>query len=210
MKYSAERDRSRASAYGMLAKLFDSPPSAEMLIELRKAGLFAPSSGSSEESLGGSWEIDREDLDAEYTRLFLGPGPHVSPFASVYRKDENGGGELWGNMTGEVRRFMEHYGLSLNKSGAIPDHIAILFEFMERFLRAKLLAAGAGSTKRSEREEDIHRASKVEKQFFNRYIDCWVDDFLDEVEKANPHPFYSMLIEQTRSFVAEERKQVNS
>ena len=47
--------------------------------------------------------------------------------------------------------------------------------------------------------------SVFEEQFFTDYICSWIDEFLEAVEKANPHQFYRTLIEQTRTFVAEER-----
>lgn len=204
MKYSVDQDRPRASIYGLLAKLFDSPPNAEMFSKLRKSGFFVPLSTSSKEPSGCDLEFDSDHLNSEYTRLFLGPGKHVSPFASVYRRDDSRSGDLWGSTTGEVKRFMKHYGISLSTPGAIPDHIAILFEFMEKVIRAKINESES-SNEQNEREEAIIEATKIEKRFFNTYINSWVDEFLAEVERANPGPFYRLLMEQTRFFVLEER-----
>ncbi|RME28488.1 MAG: hypothetical protein D6800_03850 [Candidatus Zixiibacteriota bacterium] len=199
MKLSTEQELSRARMYGLLGKLYDAPPSPDLLRELRKTGFYES------DTRQGSITDDSAELSVEFTRLFLGPGPHVAPFASVYRRDDTRSGQLWGSTTAEVKRFMEHYGLSLNNPGAIPDHIAILFEFMERVIRTKLDMCGS-TTVRSNREEAIKQAEEVEKTFFNSYLGEWTDLFFAAVEKASPHPFYRSLVQHTKDFLAEEKE----
>lgn len=205
MKDSVEQDKARASAYGILGKLYDNPPSGEMLEELRDTRLIVLPLDRSAELYGDDLGCDTESLAIEFTRLFLGPGKHAWPFASVYRKDDRRSGELWGSTTAEVKRFIEYYGLSLRKPGAIPDHIAVLFEFMERMIRAKLRVNRDTSCDQTTREESLKVATSVERRFFSDYIDCWIDDFLDHVEQMRPAPFYARLIEYSRLFISGER-----
>lgn len=204
MKTSTERELSRATTYGLLSKLYDAPPSSELLRKLCKLG-FLEFDESNSPYPDDSELINREQLEVEFTSLFIGPGPHVSPFASVYRKDEARQGELWGYTTGEIRRCMEHYGLSLNNPGAIPDHIAILFEFMERVIRAKLEIRSSVIAD-SDRKAVIHQAERVERTFFNSYLGKWTDEFLYAVEKLKPGRFYRVLAKHTEQFLSDERE----
>ena len=50
-----------------------------------------------------------DELTVEYTRLFLGPGKHISPYESVWHKDY---GMLWGKTTSEVKKIIESLGLT--------------------------------------------------------------------------------------------------
>ena len=204
VRISTERELSRATTYGLLSRLYDAPPSSELLRNLNELGFLEFDESKGNYTVDGEL-FDRERLEVEFTRLFLGPGQHVSPFASVYRKDDARRGELWGYTTGEIKRFMEHYGLSLNNPGAIPDHIAILFEFMERVIRAKLELCTSAVVV-TDREATIQQAEQVERTFFNSYLGEWTGELLDALEKATSEAFYRTLVKHTRRFLADERE----
>ena len=144
--------------------------------------------------------LDFDALAVEFTRLFCGPGPYVAPYGSVHRRDDERAGQLWGSTTGEVQRFMAHYGLEPTHTGAIPDHIAVLFEFMARVIRAKVEAGGTGDEGAGAVADDIQR------QFLRQYMLPWVDTFLQRVEQAKPPPFYRALGVLTAQFLAYERE----
>ncbi len=53
-----------------------------------------------------------ENLAIEYTRLFVGPGKHISPHESVHHKKEGvQSGQLWGELTGQLKNIIESSGL---------------------------------------------------------------------------------------------------
>ena len=53
-----------------------------------------------------------ENLAIEFTRLFFGPGPHVSPHESIYAEVDGEAGGLYGAKTVEVKKFIETTGLT--------------------------------------------------------------------------------------------------
>ena len=203
MEYSVSQDSRRASVYGTLSKLFDGPPDREFFDKLISSGFLDFKSDAGKIPACPFDNVDLEELNVEYTRLFLGPGKHVSPFASVHRSGKPGSGDLWDSSTGEVLRFMKHYGLSLSRPGAIPDHISILFEFMEKVILAKIRDTRA-STPRSSRQESFNKADDIQIRFFSTYISSWVDEFLAEVDRAKPHVFYEEVVAFTREFIRQE------
>lgn len=202
VKTSTTDENLRAAQYELLSRLYDGPPDVELLAELTRLGFFSFSEENSK--LIKSEESDIEELEVEYTRLFIGPGQHIPLFASVHRNDDDRSGDLWGSTTGEVKRFMKHYGLTLSKPGQIPDQIAILFEFMGKVIRTKIQTG----TPKGEEKGQINEAFDafyIEQEFFINYIDSWIDRFLDLVERFEPHLFYKCLIQFTRGFIRQER-----
>lgn len=59
-----------------------------------------------------------DDLAVEYTRLVVGRGPQVSPYASVHL--EGDGALLWGPTTVWARRFMEGAGFTHRTKPELP------------------------------------------------------------------------------------------
>ena len=194
-------DEVRATLYGLLGCLYGRELTLEFAGELRKAGFFEILArvdpgfdvGEDLESL------DLESLEVEFARLFIGPGPHAPPYASVYREDDGRSGQLWGSTTGEVRRFMAHFGLELDHPGAIPDHVSVLFEFMERVLRAKIEAGERND------EEAYQEADRIQRRFFSSYIDPWIGRFLQRVQQAEPLPFYAAVARFAAWFMNQEK-----
>ena len=98
--------------YALLAKVFREEPDAEFLARLRDPhnaellGDFGFSLAPGLQDLSLDELI--EDLAVEYTQLFVGPGPHLSPHESVHI--ESGvvrDGELWGPQTVKVKAFID-------------------------------------------------------------------------------------------------------
>ncbi|MEE8577873.1 MAG: molecular chaperone TorD family protein [candidate division Zixibacteria bacterium] len=204
MDNSATPDSRRASIYRTLSLLFDKPPDQSLLHELISSGFFDLVSDDDDSPVCPLHNLDLEDISCEYTRLFLGPGKHVPPFASVHQSGSQGSGDLWGSTTGEVQRFMKHYGLSLSKPGTIPDHISVLFEFMEKVILAKIDKNQDVSSTLS-RQKASKVADDLQKQFFSTYITSWVDEFLAEVDRSQPHVFYGAVIAYSADFIRQER-----
>lgn len=201
-------DQARAAIYGVLARIFDRETTPEFAEELSRIGflemLAKANPGVSPKDFRLS---DSESQAVEFTRLFVGPGSHVSPYASVYRKDDKRVGELWGTTTGEVKRFMTHYGLELSNTGAIPDHISVLLEFMERVLRARIKAMKERPDAMPKKKVD-RTAGSIERRFFSDYIQPWAHEFLKRVERAKPSPFYASVVKFTDQFLTQEREEM--
>ena len=190
-------DEIRASAYEILARLYDREVTPELVHELREVGFLAAlADGCADFSLQDP--LDCEELALEFSRLFVGPGPRTPPYGSVHRTDDERPGELWGSTTGEVKRFMAHYGLEPHTRGAIPDHIATLFEFMGRVIRTQLDTDPRGNG------EAVGIAREIQRECFRRYLKPWVAVFCSRVRAAQPAPFYQALVVVTEAFFAEE------
>jgi TorA maturation chaperone TorD len=205
MKSDAEKaalDQSRAALYHLLAMFYLQEPTPQRLGELKTAGFFtlAEKVGISFGEVDAESEAFCEELAVEFTRLFIGHGQHISPYASVHRSDDKFAGQLWSETTAEVKRFIEHYGFKISQPGLLPDHIGILFEFMNRLIRGEIEAEASGD------EEAAGTSEETQLRFFADYIHPWVDRFLAEVRDADPAPFYHALVQLTDWFIEEERE----
>jgi TorA maturation chaperone TorD len=200
------QELARATLYGILARVFYREMTPEYAKELDGIGFLEMLAEASPGVTVNDLQLsDSESQAVEFTRLFAGPSSHLPPYASVYRKDDNRAGELWGSTTGEVSRFMTHLGLEMAKSGSIPDHISVLFEVMERVIRAKIEAAN-GSQDETKRKQRCETAGSIERKFFGGYIQPWVQEFLRRVEQAKPSLFYASVVKFARTFLAEEEE----
>lgn len=193
-------DKARASLYGVLGRLLGQELDSKFAEELYSIDFFDLLANT---GVGFTKDkphsFDFESLEVDFARLFIGPNPVSPPYASVYRSSDQRGSQLWGDKTGEVKRFMAHYGFNLNKPGIIPDHISILFEFMEKLIQKAISCF-------SENEQEAYEKSlKIQQQFFNTYIEPWIDTFLEQVKTGNPLPFYASITEYTRQFIAQEK-----
>ena len=95
---------------------------------------------------------------------------------------------------------MAHYGSGPTASGTIPDHLAVLFEFMGRGIRGELEDAPAVRGRTGRITKDIQRV------FFRGYVEPWVERFFARVRAARPAPFYDALIALTAEFLAHEAR----
>ena len=138
-----------------------------------------------------------DDLAIEYTALFLGPGGHVSPYASVYLDGDHG--SLMGPTTSWVQDFITAAGFDYREDyHGLPDHIAVELELMRRMAESE---AEAGD------ESDFDRASKchrIQRAFIDNHLALWVPRFCDEVIAVADLPFYRELAKVTRDFINDE------
>lgn len=194
-------DEVRAFLYGIFGQLYNGEISARFARELNKTGITKGLYASNpclnvSEDLSDS---NLEDLSVEFARLFVGPGPHIPLYASVHRDDDKRAGELWGSTTEEVNRFMTHYGLKLSNSRKIPDHLSILFEFMEKTILAKIECVNNGN------DTQLQEADRIQIRFFHDYMEPWIEKFLTKVIKMRPQPFYKSVVMQTHRFIMLEK-----
>jgi len=70
------------------------------------------------------------ELAVEYARLFIGPGHHIAPYATLYFGDM--GASLWGPVTSWVKGFIEEAGFDYKPDfHDLPDHVSVELEFMQ-------------------------------------------------------------------------------
>jgi TorA maturation chaperone TorD len=146
-----------------------------------------------------------EDLAVEYTRLFLGPGKHISPHESVHHQQDDGQwGKLWGASTAKVKKFVESTGLTYSEDfKGLPDHIAVELEFMQQLtLREEQAWMNADA-------DAAVSCRQTEKKFIEGHLVRWIPDFCKNVMQQAELPFYRALAALTRSFIEFEIQEMN-
>lgn len=200
----AEMATARANVYGLLADVFRQEPSTDFLKRLR-APEFSGALEALGLSLGEMLKTTPEDqlaekLAIEYTRLFIGPGPHVLPNESIHVTARLGEtNSLWGPATVAVKKFMEGAGVSIADSfSGMPDHITAEFEFQQQLLLKEAEAWRAG--------DDLLATNilNIEKRFWDEHLSQWVAAFCEKVMAATTDPFFSQFCDVTRKFIAFE------
>lgn len=190
----------RSGVYQLLAALFAGEPSPALLATLGQGPL-----AEALESLGANLthelvELGQEDaaaaLASEYTRLFLGPGPHLAPYESLYRGDP-GQRRLWGEPAVRIRRFVRFLGLEFERDyGGIPDHLSVELDLM-----CKLTEREA----RAWDDEDLEGAAEClghERRVLVEHLARWVPSFCQQVQAQAQCEFYRQASNLLRQFVA--------
>lgn len=204
----ADTATARGQIYGFLARVFRVEPTEAFLRELKDPRLSGVLSdlgvALGDEFFSKPEEELVEDLAVEYTRLFLGPGEHISPHESVHHKVDGGGwGGLWGQETVKVKQFIESAGLGYaGDYTGIPDHIGVELEFLQKLTLREATAWA---------EEDIEGAVyglKMEKMFIEEHLIKWVPLFCDKVIALANAPFYREMAEVTKGFVKFEQEKI--
>lgn len=200
----AETATARANVYGLLSAIFRAEPSSSLLARLKDpemSGVF--------DALGHSLGDDfrdspseqlKEDLAVEFTRLFLGPGPHISPHESLNVEEGCGpDGGHWGPDTVKVKNFVEAAGLTVDAGfTGMPDHICVELEFMQ------MLATREAEAWTEAEEEFATNIQKIEKRFYDEHLSRWVGRFCDRVIETSEHSFYRGIAEMTKGFIEYE------
>ena len=188
-----------SSVYAFLAAVFREAPSAPLLRNIRSAGLreALAEAGLDSDVLAGPEDDLVEELAAEYTGLFCGPGGHVAPYESVHAG--NVGGALWGPETAEVRRYIEAAGFSYRPEyHGLPDHISVELDFM---------SATAAQESAAWRTGDVAAAANClafEREFLNDHLGKWAPGFCGAVAERAGHRFYRSIAHLTAEFLASE------
>jgi TorA maturation chaperone TorD len=138
-----------------------------------------------------------ENLSVDYAMLFLGPGKHISPHESVHHQREDGKwGQLWGQSTVEVKKFIEATGLHYDPAyKSIPDHISVELEFMEMLSRREAQEWSEGN------QEEALNLLEVELRFIRDHLSRWVPTFCDKVIAGADFSFYRELAGLTKRFI---------
>ncbi len=200
-----ETTESRTNTYGFLSIVYLQEPTREFIKSLRESNILNVLNKSGlcfdEQITNDGSDNFLSDLILEYTRLFIGPGKHISPYESVYRDNEDA---LWSETTVEVKRFIESSGLeySCNWSG-LPDHIGVELELMQR-----LTCHEKEAWAREDKETAI-RCLEFEKKFVDEHLSKWVPTFCDKVKEETRTAFYGEMAEFTRQFIDFDSKLID-
>ena len=198
----------RSDIYGLLATIYGQEITSDLLGQIKAPQFLGALSVLEIEGIDGLMQKPEaellEDLAVEYTRLFLGPGKHISPHESVHHQREDGQwGKLWGKSTVEVKKFIEATGLSYTDDyKGLPDHISVEFEFMQQLILAE---------EQAWMDEDRDKAvacRQVEKKFIEEHLINWIPNFCEKVVQETELPFYKAMATLTRSFIEFEMEEM--
>lgn len=133
---------------------------------------------------GGS--ADAVALSVAYTRLFLGPPTVLAPPYASYYLDKNS--SVMGPSTIRLIQLYRAAGLNLDEDfKEMPDHIAVILEFLYYLLFKENLADGSRAS------EEAARLKKMRLGLLDKYLFPWVPRFCRLIATADEHPFYSAL-----------------
>jgi putative dimethyl sulfoxide reductase chaperone len=195
----------RSRLYGFLATVFRREPSAEFLCQLKTPELVVALAGAGVD-LGnefgtGNFADLAEDLAIEYTRLFLGPGKHISPHESVQLK--RGSGILWGPETSAVRKAYHQAGFDIGETETdIPDHLSVELDF---------LALLAGEEAQAWTDRDFAQTEKflqIQLGFISSHLGKWAAPFCAKVKDQADFPFYPAFADLLRVHLAGEKAEI--
>jgi TorA maturation chaperone TorD len=199
----------RSNIYGLLATIYRREMTSDLLRQIKDPSMLGVLSTLGLKLNNGFLKKPEhellEDLAVEYARLFVGPGKHISPYESVHHKKEGvQSGQLWGQLTAEVKKIIESSGLEYKSEyKGLPDHISVELEFMQQVI---LREAQAG-------EEDDDKTALLcrehEKKFIDEHLFCWIPDFCEKVIKAAELSFYREMARLTHSFIEFEKEELN-
>jgi TorA maturation chaperone TorD len=198
----------RSSIYGFLAAVYRQELTSELLQQIKNHRFKEVLSNLGVQLNNGFFQNSEkellENLAVEYTRLFVGPGKHISPHESVQHKKEGvQSGQLWGELTAEVKKIIESSGLKYTSEyTGLPDHISVELEYMQRVVQREAQAWKADDDKTA------RLCLKNEKNFIEEHLARWVPDFCEKVIEAADFPFYREMARLTRSFIEFEKQEL--
>ena len=202
-----ETAKARANIYGLLAAVFRAEPTVALVQEIMSPA-FSGVLSNLGHSLSDSFREDSArdlaaDLALEYTRLFIGPGPRISPHGSLHVDLGNASENmLWSRQTVAVKRFIEATGLHYDEEfSGMPDHISAEFEFMAKLAQREAASWAEGD------EEDACWCRETQEKFLKEHIQSWVPRFCDKLVALAEKPFYRQIAEVTKVFLGFEREE---
>jgi TorA maturation chaperone TorD len=195
-----ETATARSQTYGLLASVFRAEPSREFIDELR-GPRFAGALATLDVDFGrdfekASREVLCENLGMEFTRLFMGPGEHVSPHESIFVEVDGEAGGLYGAITVKVKKFIETTGLVYDDAfTGLPDHVSVELEFMGKLGQFESEKWANGD------DEGARYCLSVQKMFAEEHLLRWIPQFCEQVIARADLPFYREMARITNEFL---------
>jgi len=194
----------RSNIYNFLAAIYRQELNAEFLQQIKEprfTDLLSDMGIQFEEDLERKPEEELlEDLAMEYTRLFLGPGKHISPHESIHhQRDDGKWGQLWGLSTADVKNFIQTAGFQHQPNfKGLPDHISVEFEFMGQ------VAWREAQALKEEDKDGVRYCRDIQKQFIRNHLIRWIPAFCKLIIEEAELSFYRAMAELTRNFIEYE------
>lgn len=191
----------KANVHGLLAAVFRRELTAEFLDELRRPALVAALAEAGvaldRDFLEGPVDKVLDEHAVAYTALFIGPGKHVPPYASVHFS--GGNGELWGPPTVWAKKFIEETGFDYSDDFRdLPDHVSVELELMRHLWSREAEALTEGD------EETAAWCRDRRETFLADHLAHWVPAFCGMVAKESPRAFYREMAALLDAVVASE------
>ena len=195
----------RSRLCGLLATIFRREPSAEFLCHLNTPELIVAFAGAGinlREDFGVRKIKDLADnLAVEYTRLFLGPGKHISPHESVQLK--RGSGILWGPETSAVRQAYRAAGYDMGEAETdIPDHLSVELDFLG------LLAKEEAQAWEGQAHDRTEKFLQLQHSFISDHLGKWAARFCAKVKEEAEFSFYPAFADLLRGYLSGEKAEI--
>lgn len=202
MRSDADAARARSGLYRLLARIFRAEPDETLLDQLRQPPLsraLLETGVDMRAILPDAPEAEHlAILGEEFTRLFLGPGEHISPHESVQLK--RGSGVLWGPETRIVKRFIEEAGFDYDEAyHGLPDHICVELEFLAHLAEQEACSIEAND------EARLRSARSWQHRFISKHPGKWAANFARKVKTQAVLPFYPAFTGLLPGFLATEK-----
>ncbi len=197
--------KSRSEVYALLTAVLRQEPTEAFIKELRSPQLTGTFSDMGVE-LGEKFYKDPESnvveaLELEFSRLFIGPGRHISAHESIFTELDSGVGGLWGLKTVEVKKFIESTGLDYEPQfTGIPDHVSVELEFMQK------LTEWEADKWMQEDRKNAEYCRSIQRMFLEQHLLGWIPKFCDAIMAQAELPFYRAMAEILSSYMELERQ----
>ncbi len=209
----------RANIYNLLASAYAEPPSLQvvraiadgtLLRAFRDVGLDHVAAELDAFVPGRDAKDLLEEMEIEYTRLFVAPGPdYVPPYQSMYSDELSDGStalandgkrldkrQLWGDSAVAAERMYLEAGLAVTgELREVPDHIGLELQFLQHLCGREAEALNTGRILAAEESVRLQLA------FLETQLAPWIDRFCQAVGNAARHPFYRGIANLTLGFV---------
>lgn len=143
------------------------------------------------QKIGLNSEKELEELQWEYTRLFIGPYKlPCPPWESVYTSPAR---LLMQEAYDQVENLYNELGLALNHPGLMSDHLGVELNFLA-ILYGRIT-------------EDLKKKiyyMEVAQKFLQEHLRRWIPQFTLDMEKATDSYFYISLAQATIDFLMSE------
>ena len=139
----------------------------------------------------------REELKAEYARLFLGPKQLIAPpYESVYRSCNR---LMYGEETDHVRMFYENAGMMMQKKAKLPeDFIGTELEFMYLMSHRMYQAIEQGQ------EEQAIKIAIYQYEFLIQHMNEWIGKFSKDIMEGTSMEFFKVSAAYLNEFIQED------
>ena len=194
----------QASVYRILSHFLLKEVSKELLLELSDGKLGDALKSMDCDLMEGLEEFPLEKqeelLAIEYCRLFIGPGPHLSPHESVLKGEK----QHWGASTISVVKAYEESGFDLKPEvREMPDHIGVELEFLATLVDNEIHFSNNGNS------EKTQQAQQSRCRFMEDHLGSWISDFAEEVDRQSEIPFYRKCVRLAETWIHEEMDNLN-